>query len=432
MPIFSQADAGLLALAGMLVAIAVVTGLAAIAASIRRRRADAASLKAIDFVRSSFASRLARGEPLDELLLQVAEALHDSFKLDAAEIWLHAAGSLTRTVSDPRRAPVTLSLTGPEQSIAANARVSGVAWAKVWLPSLLDGRPESSLRVAPIALSGELLGLIVAERHARAEHLAGEVDVTLEELARELAVGLNKQRLDTALHESLDQLRSQAEELRASRTRIVAAADAERRRIERDLHDGAQQYLVAMAVKVRLIQQLSEADPDRARALTRELTADVQGALDDLRTLAHGIYPPLLSTSGLGEAVAAACRRVSRPVRLEAGRLRRYPPELEAAVYFCCVEALQNVSKYAGNGASSRVRIWEEGGALLFEVADDGAGFDTTQANRGAGVAHMSDRIGAAGGSLRIESTPGKGTRVLGAIPLHEVADEPDRQSRMS
>jgi signal transduction histidine kinase len=195
------------------------------------------------------------------------------------------------------------------------------------------------------------------------------------------------------------------------------AADAERRRIERDLHDGAQQYLVAIAVKARLIQQLARTDPAKGLALTQDLVRDVESALNELRTLAQGIYPPLLSSGGLAEALAAACRRTPIQVRLEADGLARYPTELEAAVYYCCLEALQNASKHAGDGTSASLRLWEEAGILRFEVDDDGAGFDPAHGTAGAGLTNMRDRIGAVGGTLRIESAPGAGTQVHGAVP---------------
>src|SRR5215472_7416667 len=226
-----------------------------------------------------------------------------------------------------------------------------------------------------------------------------------------LPAQLFKQRLDLALHVSLEQLRRQADELQASRARIVAAADAERRRIERDLHDGAQQYLVAVAVKARLVQQLEQGDPARSRALVQELASDVQAALEELRTLAHGIYPTLLSDGGLGEALSAVCRRASMAAQLDSVNLRRYPPEIEAAVYFSCLEALQNTAKHAGEGASATVRIWEGSRGLHFEVHDNGAGFDAAHHGAGAGITNMSDRLGAVGGRLCMESEPGKGTR---------------------
>jgi signal transduction histidine kinase len=402
----------------MLIAIGGITAAAAVFTSVRRRQRDAASLTAIDFVRTSFVSRLAHGEPMDELLSQVVVALRDSLKLDAAAVWLLEGGELDLAVSDPKREAAGIPLLPNVASVAANARVSGRPWVTVWLPELLPKMNDAAMRVAPISQSGELLGLIVIERAGSEEHLAAEADATLEELVREVGAALKKQRLDTALHESMDQLRRQAQDLQTSRARIVAAADAERRRIERDLHDGAQQYLVAIAVKAGLIRELAGRDVSRSTALLDELARDTQLALDDLRSLAHGIYPPLLSSAGLHEALAAACRRAALPTALEAADLRRYAPQLEAAVYFCCLEALQNAAKYAGSSASARVKLWEEEGGLLFEVRDDGVGFDATQSNPGVGLTNMSDRLGAVGGRLSVESQPGKGTRVRGTIPI--------------
>lgn len=418
MPDLSRLDASTIVLAAMLGGMVAATLVAGLISSERRRRREAASMTAIDFVRSSFASRLARGVPMDELLLEIVEALRDTFKLDSAELWLDSAGVLRLLTSDPKRETGPITITPSLESIAANARVSGRAWLKVWLPELLEGRRDAALRVAPISVSGQLLGLILVDRLQRGDSLAAEADITLEELVREVGVGLNKQRMDAALQGSLEQLRLQALELRASRSRIVAAADDERRRIERNLHDGAQQYLVAVAVKARLAQKLATKDPSRSAELVEELATDVGTALEELRTLAHGIYPPLLSSGGLSAALAAACRRAALPAELETQILGRYPPEVETAVYFCCLEALQNAGKYAGAVASVSVRIWEEAGGLCFEIGDNGAGFDVAVRGAGAGLVNMSDRVGAVGGTVRIESDHGKGTKVSGVIPL--------------
>jgi signal transduction histidine kinase len=394
----------------------IAIGMSAMSPLARRRR-DSASLGAIDFARTSFAGQLSRGAPLDQLLLEMVEALRDGFELDGAELWLCEAGRLRLAAAEPPSRRDAIPITRAEESIAANARASSAAWAKIWLPGLLEGRPEATLRVAPISHSGQLFGLIVAERAARGESLGAEADVTLEEVAREVGVALNKARLDSSLQDSFEQLRIQAAELQASRGRLVAAADAERRRIERNLHDGAQQHLVALSAKVRLIEQLAERDPERSRALLNQLPADATAALEELRTLAHGIYPPLLSNGGLRDALAGACRRAALPSTVEADGIKRYQPEVEAAIYFCCLEALQNAAKYAGDDASARVRLWEEAGALLFEVVDDGGGFNSS-AQDGAGLTNMRDRLGAVGGTLRVESTPGQGTRVHGAVPV--------------
>ncbi len=259
----------------------------------------------------------------------------------------------------------------------------------------------------------------MAERSRNGDSLAAQIDVTMEEAARELGVALNKARLDSSLQDSLERLRRQAVELQASRGRLVAAADAERRRIERNLHDGAQQHLVALSVKLRLVEQLAERDPARARSLMDQLQGDVKSAIEELRSLAHGIYPPLLSSAGLGEAMSAACRRAPLPASVDADGVGRQSPEIEAAVYFCCLEALQNAAaKYAGEGASARVHIWEEAGGLLFEVSDDGAGFEAGRQIEGAGLTNMRDRLGAVGGTLSVESDGSNGTRISGVVPV--------------
>ena len=411
-------DSAALILVGLLAAMLALGAVYGLVASSTRRRKESGSLSAIDFARGSFATQLSHGVPMADLLLQIVEAMRDSFKLDSAELWLNEGGVLRLTASEPKHDRAPIKITPAEESIAVNARVSGAAWAKVWLPDLVRDRPETYLRVAPVSHSAQLFGLIVAERARRGEQLAEDADETLEEVAREVGVAVNKARLDSALEESLHRLRQQAVELQASRGRLVAAADEERRRIERNLHDGAQQHLVALAVKVRLVEQLGERDPERAKTLMGQLQEDVKLAIEELRALAHGIYPPLLSSAGLGEAMSAACRRAPLPATLEADAVGRYAPEVEAAVYFCCLEALQNAAKHAGPGASAHVRIWEEAGGLLFEISDDGEGFESSHDGEGAGLTNMRDRLGAVGGTLRFESATGHGTRINGAVPV--------------
>ena len=221
---------------------------------------------------------------------------------------------------------------------------------------------------------------------------------------------------------SLDELRSELDELRVSRARAVAAADAERRRIERDLHDGAQQHLVALAVNLQLALQLADTDSAAAKALLEEMSADVREALDGVRELAEGIYPPLLLDRGLTDALKGAARRAAIPVRVEAAALHRHPPDVESAVYFCCLEALENSAHHAGARARAIVRVWQDRDSLQFEVVDDGVGFDPSVRRPGAGLTGMTDRLGALDGRLTITSEPGAGTRVGGTIPLGSVS----------
>ncbi|MFN2607108.1 MAG: GAF domain-containing sensor histidine kinase [Acidimicrobiales bacterium] len=372
-----------------------------------------------DEVVRSFGTRLSRAVPLDELLLQVAESLRASLTLAAAEVWTGSGGRLERAVSVPDAPPAELSLTADEESVVTRAGVSGPAWAKVWLPGLLAGREGERLRVAPAVHSGRLLGLIVAIRPPEGDAFRDDEETVLAELARQVGLALHNVALDSALQASLDEVRRQAEELRASRARVVAASDAARRQIERNLHDGAQQHLVALAVNVRLARQLADVDPDAAKGMLEQVGHDLQDAVAELRSLAHGIYPPLLVDRGLVEALGAAAGRAALPTEVQADGVGRYPQEMEAAVYFCCLEALQNAGKHAGDGATAIVRVWEEAGGLLFDVADDGVGFDPAQrATPGAGFVNMADRVGAIGGSIRVESAPARGTRISGRIPL--------------
>ena len=372
-----------------------------------------------DEVLRTFGSRLTRALPLDELLLQLAESLKKTMNLDVAEVWTRTAGRVERAVSVPDRGAARLELGPEEELVVARAGVSGPAWARVWLPSLVGLSADAVMRVAPVTNSGELLGLIVVRRPDGAIPFDEDDDQALTELARQVGLALHNVKLDSALQESLDEVRRQADELRASRARIVEATDAERRRIERDLHDGAQQHLVALAVSVNLVRQIADNDPDTAKEMLEQIGADLQEAVQELRNLAHGIYPPLLMDRGLGEALRAAGNRAVLPVDVVAEDVGRYPQAVEAAVYFCCLEALQNAGKHAGPDATMTVTVHEDEGALLFEVADTGAGFDMASgAQRGHGFVNMADRVGAFGGTVRVESAPGRGTSIAGRVPL--------------
>ncbi|HEY8081665.1 MAG TPA: histidine kinase [Acidimicrobiales bacterium] len=373
--------------------------------------------EAPDEVVRTFGTRLTRAIPMDELLLQLAESLRKTLTLASAEIYTGTGEILELAVSVPDVGERTIVVSSRERPVITAAGVSGNAWASVWLPSLVAGRSGGQLRVAPISHAGELLGVIVVARELGANAFTEEDDRVLTELARQVGLAFHNAQLDTALQTSLDELRRQADELRASRARIVASGDAERRKVERNLHDGAQQHLVALAVNLRLAKDVVKEDPDAAVAMLGELGDAVQDTIRELRELAHGIYPPLLVDSGLGEALRAVAGRSPLDVELSAGDIGRYPADVEAAIYFCCLEALQNASKHAAD-AHVVVRVWEESGGLLFEVADDGPGFDVQLAKRGQGFVNMMDRLGAIGGSVRWESRPGDGTTIRGSVPL--------------
>ena len=212
------------------------------------------------------------------------------------------------------------------------------------------------------------------------------------------------------------ELESTSTELRAARARIVATGDAERRRIERDLHDGAQQHLVAVSYKVGLAREF--ADPEVAQRLD-DVGKELDEILEELRDLAHGLYPSVLREFGLRDALASVVRRSAPPARLEAPAIGRYSEDVEAAVYFCCLESLQNAAKHAGSGATAVVRLREHDGRLEFEIVDDGSGFDVESASgSGDGYTNMTDRMASVGGTLAVDSAPARGTAVRGSLPV--------------
>jgi signal transduction histidine kinase len=268
--------------------------------------------------------------------------------------------------------------------------------------------PDASLVLA-VRHRGDLLGALSLTK------LPGErLTPTEEKLAGDLASGAGLVLRNVRLTE---ELLARLEELRASRQRLVAAQDAERRRLERNIHDGAQQQLVALTVKIRLARHLGAKDPGRANELLEQTEGELTQALEDLRDLARGIYPPLLADKGLTAALQSQARRAPLPVEVDGDSISRYSQEAEACVYFCVLEALQNVSKYADAGGAS-VRLACRDGWLEFTVADDGAGFDPRGRGYGTGLQGMADRLAALGGELHVDSSPGGGTTVTGRLPV--------------
>jgi signal transduction histidine kinase len=220
-------------------------------------------------------------------------------------------------------------------------------------------------------------------------------------------------------HRLSAQTASLVREVRESRARIQSSADDERRRIEHDLHDGAQQRLVALRIKLELAAERADETRDSNAGVLRALGSDVEDALDEVRSLARGIYPAPLADRGLVEALRSAALRSSLPTTVLAAGIRRYPRDIESAAYFCCLEALQNATKHAPDAAAVVVEL-SDNGDLRFEVCDDGGGFDPQTVTGGVGLTSMRDRVAAVGGEVTIQSRPGHGTRVSARIPLQE------------
>jgi signal transduction histidine kinase len=336
-------------------------------------------------VLSVFADRLAGEYSVDDVVPRMARVLAEGTGAQRVIVWLRVGEALRPSAAWPDGS----DLPDPAPEIAD-------------LPD----------RAFEVTHQGESLGAITVAM-ASSEPMTLASEQLVENLAAQAGLVLRNVRL-------AEELRATIEELRSSRQRIVAAQDEERRRIERNIHDGAQQQLVALAVKLGLVERLVERDPGKAASMLAEAKAETGVALDDLRDLARGIYPPLLVDKGLAAALEAQARRSAIPVTVEPDGVGRYPQDAEAAVYFCCLEARQNVGKYAG-ASSVAIRLGHVAGELTFEVADDGAGFNVRTRSYGTGLQGMADRLAALDGSLEVRSAPGAGTTVAGRVPAGEV-----------
>ncbi len=343
-------------------------------------------------VLSQFTERIGETLSVEDVLARMTQLITAGTGADRAEVWLRVGRELRLEASSPLREDDER----PRLSLEAD-----------------DEPPEIPVatEVIPVRYRGELLGAIAVSVPA-ADPLTPEQERMISELAAQAGLVLRNVGLTA-------ELRARLEELQRSRERLVAAQDEERRRIERNLHDGAQQQLIALAVKARLAQQLAERDPGASAGLLGDIQHDADAALDDLRDLARGIYPPLLADQGLGAALDAQARKAPIPVTVDVADDARYPQAVESAVYFCCLEALNNVAKYADASRAS-VRIDREDGRLRFEVADDGRGFDVEATTQGTGLQGMADRLDALGGGFEVRSTPGSGTTISGSLTLRE------------
>jgi signal transduction histidine kinase len=337
-----------------------------------------------------------------EVLSEFSERLSDAYSTDDV---LPRMVELVRQSSGASSVRVGVLI--GDEIVPAAASPNGHRSEGPLLPPTEEAAPlEQPLQSFPVRHQGELLGAIELELPAN-DPMTPAKRKLVQDLASQAGLVLRNVRL--------------IEELRASRRRIVTAQDARAKKLERNIHDGAQQRLVALAVKLRLAEHLTTRDPDKAAEMLADLQRETTETLEELRDLARGIYPPLLADKGLVEALRAQAQKAAVPVIVETDGIGRYPQEVEAAVYFSCLEALQNVAKYA-EAIGTRIRLRATDGELVFEVDDDGRGFDAANAPRGSGLQGMADRLEALGGRIEIESAPGKGTTVIGRVPATESA----------
>ena len=338
-------------------------------------------------VLADFAGRMAGAYAAEDLLPRMARILAEGTAATRADVWLKGGEQFHDGAAWPPDAP-------PLPSARATA-------------ADVPAYPAAD-RILPVRYQGEVLGALSVSKRP-GEALTPTEDRLLADLASQVGLVLKNAGLR-------EQLLARLEEIRASRLRLVAAQDAERRRIERNIHDGAQQQLVALAIKLSITESMIGTDTEGERELLAELRQDAAGAVEELRDLARGIYPPLLASEGLVAALEAQARKAAVPTSVTADGVGRYPQDLEAAVYFCVLEALQNVAKYAG-ATRAEVRLAASGHDLRFEVTDDGAGFDPQSRGYGTGLQGMADRLHAHGGSLDVRSAPGAGTTIAGRLP---------------
>jgi signal transduction histidine kinase len=344
-------------------------------------------------VLSDFARRIGGTYAAQDVLPQMAQIVAAGTGAERVVVWLRVDDELRpEAASDgnPHTAPLPPDALPPDAPPAGPLSVDGQAMPPV---------PGADLTV-PVVHQGELLGAISIQM-PNDEPLRPAGEQLLADVASQAGLVLSNAGL--------------IEDLRASRQRLVTAQDEARRRLERNIHDGAQQDLVALAIKLKLAATAVDDDP--ARQMLGELQAEAAGALANLRDLARGIYPPLLADLGLAAALNAQAGKSPVPVAVDADGIGRFGQDTEAAVYFCCLEALQNIAKYA-QATQARICLRAQNGTLRFTVSDDGTGYDARHTPMGSGLRNMTDRLAALGGRLEVRSVPSRGTTLTAQLPV--------------
>jgi signal transduction histidine kinase len=343
-------------------------------------------------VLAEFSERVGETYADEDVLRDMARVVTEGVGAEHADVWIAVDGHLR------------VAARWPEVDGGAPAEPVTVGDS---LPSI-----PGADAVFPIEHQGELLGALSLHTPPNDPMDPGKTRL-VSDLASQAGLVLRNVRLNTAL-------RARLADLHAAQKRLVSAQDEERRRLERNIHDGAQQQLVALTVKARLARQLLTKDPVKAVGMISQIEEETRTALEDLRDLARGIYPPLLADKGLVAALESQARKSPVATTVVGDGIGRFEQDVEAAVYFSCLEALQNATKYARAGAVT-VRLLNVDGYLSFEVGDDGIGFDPGLNGMGTGLQGISDRLGALGGTLNVTSSPGAGTTVRGSLPIEAV-----------
>ena len=331
-------------------------------------------------VLSEFSERVGETYSTDDVLPRMAQLVAEATGALRVDVWLLAGGGMRPEARWPDDAPEAVQRSLEGDRVPAR-----------------DGEYTAEVRH-----QGDLLGAITLEP-ASDDPMNGAKEALVRDLATQAGLVLRNVRL--------------IEDLRASRQRLVAAQDAERRKLERNIHDGVQQQLVALNVQLGLLANTVPRDPDKATEMASALQAQATSTLEDLRDLARGIYPPLLADQGLVAALESQARKAVVPTTVSGEGLGRYPQEIEAAVYFSVLEAMNNVAKYA-EASATEISLAQRNGSLDFSVRDDGCGFDPGAASRGTGLLGIEDRLDAIGGSLRIETAPHEGVTLRGSVPV--------------
>jgi len=342
-------------------------------------------------VLTEFSERVGDAYADEDVLPRMARVLGEGIGAERADVWLAVDHELRDVAAWPTAVVDAAQIPLPNGSV----------------PSI-DGVD----RVFPVQHAGELLGALAVRKPA-SDPVTPSDEKLMSDLAGQAGLVLRNVRLT-------EELKLRLLDLKAAQKRLVSAQDEERRRLERNIHDGAQQQLVALQVRQRLVEQLIDRDPAKAKEIVAQLQTDTGSALQDLRDLARGIYPPLLADEGLAAALTAQARKASLPVAVEAAGIGRFSPSVEAAVYFSVLEALQNVAKYAA-ATSAQVLVANGDGELRFEVRDDGKGFDPARTGYGTGLQGIADRLATLDGTVQVRSAPGEGATVLGSIPVATV-----------